>query len=172
MALVVADTSALVSLGTVITDPKSPLVVLLNEHQVAIPEQVVSELQETASFEDPSGDAAQAVLDRSSDFDVHATDLDEDFPLDDGENAAVTIANDLHATQLLCDEFNHLALIHASLADSRLVTTPTLLTAFVRNEHLSAQEAEDLLIAMSDARSWATNSYVEQAKATLQRQKQ
>ena len=168
MTLVVADTSALVSLGTVITHQSSPLNLLLKEHQVIIPEHVVSELKETASFEDRSGDAAEAVLDRSSEFDVRATELNEDFPLDDGENAAVTLANDLNAAQLLCDEFNRLALIHASLTDSRLVTSPTLLTALVRNEQLSPVEAEDLLAEMSDARSWGTNSYVTQAKATLQ----
>lgn len=172
MALVVADTSSLISLGTVIADPNNPLDILITEHQVSIPEQVVSELEATASFEDSAAVAAQAVLNRSSDFDIRPTELDEDFPLDDGENATVALANELDATQMLCDEFNHLALIHASLADSRLVTTPTLLTAFVRNEHLSALEAEDLLSAMSDARSWASNSYVAQAKTTLQRQKQ
>ena len=172
MVLIVADTSSLISLGTIVTDPKNPLDILLHEHQVSIPKQVVSELEATASFEDSAADAAQAVLNRSSEFDIRPTELDEDFPLDDGENAAVTLANDLDATQLLCDEFNHLALIHASLADSRLVTTPTLLTAFVRNEHLSAEEAEGLLSDMSDARSWTRNSYVAQAKSTLQRQKQ
>lgn len=171
MVLVVADTSALVSLGTVITYQRSPLGILLEKHQVVVPEHVVSELRETASFENRSGAAAQAVLDRISEFDVRATELDEHFPLDDGENAAVTLANELHATQLLCDEFNRLALIHASLADTRLVTTPTLLTAFVRNEQLTVLEAQDLLTEIIDARSWATNNYVAQAKATLQRQK-
>ncbi|MFP8953163.1 hypothetical protein ACLI4Z_09355 [Natrialbaceae archaeon A-arb3/5] len=171
MALIVADTSALVSLGTVANHELSPLSILLDEHHVVIPEQVVSELRETASYEDRSGDAAQAVLDRLSEFDERATELDEDFPLDDGENAAVTLANDLDAMQLLCDEFNRLALIHASLADTRLVTTPTLLTTLVRNEFLTPANAEGLLSKLSDARSWDTNSYVAQAKATLQREK-
>ena len=172
MALVVTDTSALVSLGTVANHEKSPLNVLLDEHHVVIPEQVVSELGETASYEDRSGDAAQAVLDRLPEFDVRTTELDEKFPLDDGENAAVTLANDLDTTQFLCDEFNRLALIHASLADTRLVTTPTLLTALVRNDLLAPVDAADLLSKMSDTRSWETNTYVAQAKATLQREKQ
>lgn len=172
MALVVPDTSALVSLGTVANHEKSPLCILLDEHHVVIPEQVVSELRETASYEDRSGDAAEAVLDRLSTFNVRAAELDENFPLDDGENAAVTLANDLEATQLLCDEFNRLALIHASLADARLVTTPTFLTALVRNTHLTPVDAEDLLSKMSDARSWETNTYVAQATATLRREMQ
>lgn len=170
MALVVADTSALVSLGTVTDHEGSPLEILLDEHHVGIPEQIVSELRETASYEDRSGYAAQAVLDRLPKFDVRATELDEDFPLDDGENAAVTLCNDLESTQFLCDEFNRLALVHASLVDTRLVTTPTLLTALVRNDRLAPVDAADLLSNMRDARSWEANTYVAQAAATLQRE--
>lgn len=171
MVTVVADTSALVSLGTISTQQNSPLDILLTNHRVVVPEHVVSELEETASFDDKSGTAAQAVLGRVSEFDRRITDLDENFPLDDGENAAVTLATDLHATQLLCDEFNQLALIHASLADTRLVTTPTLVTALFRNGHLTAEEAENMLTEISDARHWNTNSYVAQAKTTLRQQK-
>jgi predicted ribonuclease YlaK len=171
MALIVADTSALVSLGAVDTHEKDPLSIILDEQQVVIPEQVVSELRGTAPYDDRSGDAAQAVLDRLSDFSVRTTELDDDFPLDDGENAAVSVANDLEATQFLCDEFNRLAIIHASLVDTRLVTTPTLLTALVRNEHLAPVNAEDLLSQMSGARSWETNTYVARAKTILQREK-
>lgn len=172
MVLVVADTSALVSLGTVADHEKSPLGILLDAHDAVVPEQVVSELRETASFEDRSGAAARAVIDRLTEFTVRATELDGDFPLDDSEHAAVTLANDLEATQLLCDEFNRLALIHASLADTRLVTTPTLLTAFVRNGALSGAEAEELLTRMRDARSWGSNTYVAQAAVTLRQAQQ
>lgn len=168
MAIVVADTSALVSLGVVADHETSPLTALLEDHRVVIPEQVLAELRETASYEDSSGNAARAVLDCRSNFDVRSTELDEAFPLDDGENAAVTLANDLHATQFLCDEFNRLALVHASLADTRLVTTPTLLSAMVRNGLLTPADAEELLSRMSDARSWSDNAYVERARATLQ----
>ncbi len=170
MGRIIADTSALVSFGTVRNHEQNPLVLLFDEYQVIVPEQVVSELRETASYEDQSGDAAQAVLNHRSGFDVRCTELDETFPLDDGENAAITLANDLDATQLLCDEFNRLALIHASLADTRLVTTPSFLTLLVRNEFLSPSEAEDLLSIISGARSWDTNSYVARATTTLQRE--
>lgn len=167
MALVVADTSALVSLGTVADHEHSPLDIVIETHDTVIPEQVVSELRETASYEDRSGAAAAAVIDRLPAVTVRATSLDEAFPLDDGEHAAVTLANELDASQLLCDEFNQLALIHASLADTRLVTTPTLLIAFVRNGTLSVAAAEDLLDRIRDARSWGANTYVAQAAMTL-----
>jgi hypothetical protein len=74
--------------------------------------------------------------------------------------------------QLLCDEFNRLALVHASLAETRLVTTPILLTALVRNEAISSDTAEAVLAEMSDARSWSSNSYVDRAKATLRQQRE
>lgn len=171
MALVVADTSALVSLGTVAGYESNPLDALLDAHEVVVPERVRDELDETASYDDCSGRAAQAVLDRRSRFDARPASLDKGFPLDDGENAAVALANDLEATQLLCDEFNRLALVHASLVDARLVTTPTLLTALVRNGILSAEYAMGLLDEMRTERSWEGNNYVAQATATLQRER-
>ncbi|WP_417936272.1 hypothetical protein [Haloarcula onubensis] len=171
MVLMVADTSALVSLGTVAGTSPNPLDLLLNSHTVVVPEQVVDELTETASYDDASGEAAQAVLDRHSAFETRSIELDETFPLDDGENAAVTLANDIDAVQLLCDEFNRLALVHASLADTRLVTTPILLTALVRNDAILPDAADEFLAEMSDARSWSSNSYVKRAQSTLRQQR-
>ena len=107
------------------------------------------------------------MLDRRDAFTTQSVDLDAEFPLDNGENAAVTLANDLDAALLLCDEFNHLGLIHASLADTRLVTTPTLLSVLVRTEQLSAAAARQLLDEISDARSWDANSYVQRARSLL-----
>jgi predicted nucleic acid-binding protein len=171
MARIVADTSALVSLGIVADATTNPLDTLLESHELVLPEQVLEELAETASYDDASGEAAQAVLGRKNAFEARLVEPDETFPLDDGENAAVTLANEVSAVQLLCDEFNRLALIHASLADTRLVTTPILLTALVRNDVLSPGSAEQFLEKMTDARSWSANSYVARAKATLQRQR-
>jgi len=93
MVRIVADTSALVSLGIVVDDTTNPLDILLESHELLLPEQVLEELAETASYDDASGAAAQAVLDRKNAFEVHLVELDETFPLDDGENAAVTLAN-------------------------------------------------------------------------------
>ncbi|WP_254544303.1 hypothetical protein [Halomarina pelagica] len=172
MVLLVADTSALVSLGTVADASPNPLDLLLDSHNVVVPRRVVDELTETASYDDASGEAAQEVLDRRSAVEVRSVELDETFPLDDGENAAVTLANEIDAVQLLCDEFNRLALVHVSLAETRLVTTPILLTALVRNDALSPDAADEFLGEMSDARSWSSNSYVERAKATLRQRRE
>ena len=164
MSGVVADTSALVNLGTVADHDPSPLGCLCREYEVLVPREVVNELEEIASHADAQGQAAEAVLDRRSELDVRRSNLDADFPLDDGENTAVTLANDTNVAMFLCDEFNRLGLVHASLIDTRLVTTPKLLAVFVRNGVLTETDAAALLDGMTDARSWANNSYARRAR--------
>jgi predicted nucleic acid-binding protein len=168
MSRLTADASALVSLEIVTNDDPDPLALCLSRYEVVVPTAVIDEIQEIASYDDVRGHAASAVLDRADSFTIQSVDLDAEFPLDDGENAAVTLANDLDAALFLCDEFNQLGLIHASLADTRLVTTPTLLSVLVQTEQLSAADARLLLDAISDARSWGTNSYVQQARSLLE----
>jgi len=165
---VVADTSALVSLGTIADRPGAPLAHLLDAHTVTLPERVVAELEETAAYDDPSGCGARNTLDRREAFTIRSVELDETFPLDDGENAAVTLANETDATQFLCDEFNRLALVHASLTTARLITTPTLLLLLAENGTLSAARADEMVVAMSEARSWSGSAYVERTRETIQ----
>lgn len=167
---VVADTSALVSLGVVAADDPNPLDHLLDSHDLAVPTRVVAELEETAAYDDTSGNAAAAALDRRGEFSVRTVELDETFPLDEGENAAVSLANEVDATQFLCDEFNRLALVHASLTTARLLTTPILLVVLVRTEVVSPATAETLLEEITDARSWSGNAYVSRTRETLNRQ--
>lgn len=167
---VVADTSALVSLGVVLDRAPNPLEVVLDAHEVVIPERVLSEVEATARYDDPSGVAAGRVLDRRGQFAVQAVTLDEAFPLDDGENAAVRLANETGASQLLCDEFNRLALVHASLTTARLVTTPVLLVLLARAGTVPASTADSLLADIAEARSWDGNAYVSRARATLERE--
>jgi predicted nucleic acid-binding protein len=168
MSTLVADASALVSLGSVADNDPDPLALCLAQYEVVIPTAVRDELREVASYDDAHGRAAATVLDRSDTLDSQSIALDAEFPLDDGENAAVSLANDLGAALLLCDEFNYLGLIHASLADTRLVTTPTLLSVFVRTNQLSAAAAQQLLDEISEARSWDANSYVQRARSMLE----
>jgi predicted nucleic acid-binding protein len=167
MSGLVADTSALVSLGIVSDSALNPLSLCLGDYDVFVPEEVLEELEEIASYDDKHGQAATAVLDRTAALRVQTVPLDAEFPLDDGENAAVTLANEIDAALFLCDEFNSLGLVHASLADTRLVTTPTLLSVFVRTDQLTSDEADTLLDDISTARSWNTNGYVKRARSLL-----
>lgn len=167
MTALVADTSALVSLGIAADSDPNPLSLCLDGYDVLIPDAVAEELREIASYDDEHGRAATTVLDRTSELTVRSVELDAEFPLDDGENAAVTLANEIDADLFLCDEFNRLGLVHASLADTRLVTTPVLLSVLVRTEKLTADEALTRLDEISTARSWETNSYVQRARSLL-----
>jgi len=168
MSKLVADASALVSLGIVAGTAPDPLAMCLARYDVVVPTAVVEELREIAPYDDTHGRAATTVLNHADKFRTRSVDLDADFPLDDGENAAVTLANDIDATLFLCDEFNQLGLIHASLADTRLVTTPTMLSVLVQTEHLSGADARTLLEQISNARSWGANSYVQRARTLLE----
>jgi len=156
MSTLVADASALVSLGIVAGKDPDPLALCLAHYEVLVPQAVIEELEEIASCDDVHGQAA-IVLDRTGAFITASVTLDAEFPLDDDENAAVTIANDRDASLLLCDEFDQLRLIHASLADTRLVTTPTLLPILVRTNHLSAADARALLDQIGDALAGTVN---------------
>lgn len=168
MSRLVADASALVSLGIAAGDAPDPLGLCLSRYDVLVPRAVIGELEEIASCGDADGRAAAIVLDRSDSVTTASVALDAEFPLDDGENAAVTLANERDAALLLCDEFNQLGLVHASLADTRLVTTPTLLSVLVRTDHLSPADARTLLDRISDARSWDANAYVQRARSLLE----
>ena len=167
MSRIVADASALVSLGSVAGYEPDPLSMCLADYDAVVPTAVIQELQETASDEDAHGRAATTVLERTESLETRSVSLDSGVPLDDGENATVTLANDIDAALVLCDEFTQLGLIHASLADTRLVTTPTLLSVFVRTERLSVEEARTLLDEISERRSWTANSYVQRARSVL-----
>lgn len=167
MSTLIADASAVVSLGVVAGADPDPLALCLDGYDVVVPAAVVEELREIAPYDDEHARAARVVPDRSDAFATRSVELDAESPLDDGENAAVTLANDADADLLLCDECNSLGLIHASLADTRLVTTPTLLSVLVRGDRLSPEAALRLLDDVAAARSWTGNSYVERARSLL-----
>jgi hypothetical protein len=61
MAFLVADTSALVSLGVAADRDPDPLGLLVDAYEVAVPEQVVDELAEIGSYDDRHGRAARTV---------------------------------------------------------------------------------------------------------------
>lgn len=159
----VADSSGLVSIASTEDARERALELLLSGYEVAVPTQVIDELSEIAQYDDVHGGAAQAVLDRRSELRVESVDLEPSFPLDDGENAAVQLANHLDADFFYCDEYTQLALIHALLSEAQLVTTPRLLKAFVTAGACSQSEAKRLLADIAAVRSWETNAYVQQA---------
>lgn len=162
---VVADTSALISLGC--SEDPPVIDILCSEYDIVVPSVVVAELEEVTAYSDDHAQAASRVLDKRDNIQTTSISLDSEFPLDDGENAAVELANDLDASMLLCDEFNNIGLVHASLDDVKLVTTPKLLVVFEEKDLLSTSEVDALIDEIGEIRSWDENSYVERVRDRL-----
>jgi rRNA-processing protein FCF1 len=68
MSTLVADASALVSLGIVAGNESDPLALCLARYDVLVPQAVIEELDEIASYDDVHGRAATTVLDRTGAF--------------------------------------------------------------------------------------------------------
>ncbi|RBI58271.1 hypothetical protein DMJ13_27540 [halophilic archaeon] len=158
--VLVADTSALVSLA--ITTDETPLHLLFDEYDVRVPPAVVTELEEIARYDDAHADAATRVLDHLTERHVQTPSTQPDYPLDDGETAALALANEATVDVFLCDEYGELSTVHALLSEARLVTTPKLIEALVIRDVLSPADAHAALSEMVTERSWRNNSYVTQ----------
>lgn len=173
---VVADTSALVSLGVpsadaaydTETDP-DPLQFLLTSCTVFVPPEVVSELDSITQYQDVHGAAAANVLAARSHLTVEhpyrladVPDSRPTFGLDDGETDGIVLANALDADGFLTDEFGgtNFPVIHAALRGPRIVPTPRLLRDYARNGHMTDSQARNLIEGIRPHRSWGDSPYV------------
>ncbi|WP_254545999.1 hypothetical protein [Halomarina pelagica] len=175
---VVADTSALVSLGVPRADDRydtdsapDPLQYLLTSCTVSVPPVVVSELRDVAQYHDIHGAAASNVLAAQDHYAIEdpyrrteSPDTRPTFGLDDGETDGIVLANALDVDGFLTDEFGgtNFALVHAGLAGPRIVPTPRLICDYARGGYMTDGEARALITAISPHRSWGNNPYVTQ----------
>lgn len=175
---VVADTSALVSLGIPRADEQydtdaapDPLQYLLTSCTVSVPPEVVSELRDIAQYGDIHGAAATNILAAQSHYTIadpyqrsDTPDTRPTFGLDDGETDGIILANALGCDAFLTDEFGgtNFVLIHAVLTGPRIVPAPRLICEYARSGHMTHGEARNLLRVISPHRSWETNPYVSQ----------
>lgn len=158
--VLVADTSALVSLAIPANDASIHL--LFEEYDVRIPPAVVDELQDIAAYEDAHADAATRVFDQIAEAHIQQPNEQPDYPLDDGETAAIALANEIVADVFLCDEYAELSTVHALLSEARLMTTPKMIEAFVLRDVLAPAKARAAFSEMVTERSWRNNAYVTQ----------
>lgn len=174
----VADTSALVSLGVPCADEDydtdtapDPLQYLLTSCDVFVPSEVITELRDITQYHDIHGAAATNVLaaqDHYTTVDpyqkVETPDSRPTFGLDDGETDGIVLANALDVDGFLTDEFGgtNFALVHAALTGPRIIPTPRLLCDYARNNHMSREEARTLIHTISPHRSWDNSPYVAQ----------
>jgi hypothetical protein len=181
---VVADTSALVSLGVPRADASydtvarpDPLQYLLTSCTVSAPPEVVAELRDLAQYEDIHGAAASNVLAARDHYAVEnpyeraeTPGSRPTFGLDAGETDGIVLANARDVDGFLTDEFGgrNFPLVHAVLRGPRIVPTPRLLCDYARNGHVTGGEATALLTAIGAHRSWDNSPYVAQLRALLE----
>lgn len=147
--MLVADTSALVSLAT--TDC---LGTVFEEFEVHTTERVLAELDETAEYEDDHAVAASAALDCRELLTVHAVENPiESARIDAGEGSCAVLANDLAAPFLVTDDLRALPELE-SATTAQVAISPLLLRALVKREVLTDKEARASLDALAETRDW------------------
>jgi len=162
--VIVADTSALVSLSTA-----EVLETLLDEYDVHVPREVIDELEETAEYDDRHGDAARSVLCMRDEFTVHNI---EDEPLvssrvDEGEAGCAHLANEIGADYLLTDDLRALPELQ-TLVDAEVAISPIVLKALVKRGVLENSEAKERLDEIADDRSWLNAPIYRRARKLLE----
>jgi len=148
--MLVADTSALISLATADT-----LELVLGEFELHTTETVLTELDATAEYDDSHGTAAQDALDRRPSLTVHATGNPsfESARVDDGEASCAVLARETNADFLLTDDLRALPELQA-LTHAEVAISPIVLKALVEREALTIPGATERLESMAETRDW------------------
>lgn len=148
--MIVADTSALISLATA-----NCLDLALTEFDIHTTATVQSELETTADYTDSHGEAARRVLDRLDRLTVHAIDERpvETSRIDSGEGSCVRLATRLEADFLITDDLRALPeLQHAT--EAQVAISPIVLKALVNRGVLTRDDAMQRLDQLAETRDW------------------
>ena len=148
--MIVADTSALISLATA-----DALQAVVEEFDVQTSELVVSELETTAEYDDVHGDGATTVLEALETIVVHETE-NSDFEtsrIDAGEASCLSLTRSLDATFLITDDLRALPELQ-NLTTTRVAISPIVLRALVKRGVLTNEEARTKLERLATTRDW------------------
>lgn len=148
--MLVADTSALVSLATA-----GALETVLKVHDVHTAGVVVTELEETAGYPDVHGGAARVALRRRDRLTVHedVAPAVESTRIDRGEGACAALGARLDATFLLTGDLRALPELQAAV-DARVAISPIVLRSLVDRGRLDREMALAKLDALAESRDW------------------
>lgn len=148
--MLVADTSALISLAV-----GDVLDTVLDEFDVVTTDVVVTELRETAAYEDVHGDAATTVLAYIDDIERLDVDGSEfvSSRVDEGEASCTAAVRAVDAPFLLTDDFRALPELQV-LIDGDVALSPIVLRALVKRGTLTSEEANRTLDAIATDRDW------------------
>jgi predicted nucleic acid-binding protein len=147
--MIVADTSALISLATADT-----LNLFLEEFEVHTTETVVDELENTAEYDDSHGDAAETVLANLDWVSTHDVKGDlESSRVDQGEGSCALLTKEIDAEFLITDDLRALPELQ-TVADSKVAISPIVLKALVQRDVLEPDEALENLDRLAERRDW------------------
>lgn len=148
--MIIADTSALISLATADT-----LQLVHEQFDIHTTETVLEELENTAEYNDSHGNAAQKALHQREKLTVHSTEDPEieSSRVDDGEATCTALAQKQEADFLITDDLRAFPEIQA-LTDSRVAISPIVLKALVKRDVLTHREAETRLNSIAETRDW------------------
>lgn len=148
--MIVADTSALISLTTA-----DCLGLLLDEFDVQMTATVIAELEETATYDDPHGDAATDILDHRDRLTVYTVenDIPETSRIDRGEGSCVVLSDQHSADFLVTDDLRALPELQ-QLTDAKVAISPIVLKALVNRGVLEREEAVQRLDQVAETRDW------------------
>lgn len=147
--MIVADTSALVSLATI-----DLLETLLVEFDVHTTEQVIAELETTSEYDDRHGTAATAVLESKGRIAVHEVDGTlESSRVDQGEGSCALLTDEIDAEFLITDDLRALPELQ-TVADAQVAISPIVCRALQKRGVLERDEALAKVDDLARRRDW------------------
>lgn len=148
--MIVADTSALISLATADT-----IDVVLDEFEFHTTETVVEELRATADYDDTSAEGADSVISRTERLTIHSVDVPEfdASRIDEGEGSCVVLARERDATFLVTDDLRALPELRP-LTPAEVAISPIVLKALVEREVYTRAQAKTKLEQIATDRDW------------------
>jgi len=147
--MIVADTSALLSLASI-----DLLDTVLAEFEVHTTERVVDELEETSTYDDRHGAAAEAVLATLNR--IHTHQVKEPFQssrVDSGEGSCAILTATEDAAFLITDDLRALPELQ-TIADAQVAISPIVLKALVERDVLERGDALEKLDTLAERRDW------------------
>jgi len=163
--MIVADTSALVSLATA-----NILGVVFEEFDVHTTETVVEELKQTADYDDVSGRAAKSVLNHAGRLTIHDVEnpkLDSSR-IDHGEASCVSLVKKRDADFLLTDDLRALPELQP-VTPSEVAISPIVLKALVKRGIYTNERAKEEVERIAADRDWLQAPIYRRAKKLFER---
>lgn len=148
--MIVADTSALISLSTA-----DVLETVLAEFEVHTTTDVVDELEETAEYDEVHGSAAAAVVEQIDGLTVHGAQNASirSSRIDAGEASCLALDQDISPEFLITDDLRALPELQ-TVATADVAISPIVLKALVRRDVLNREEARSKLDRLAHSRDW------------------